>query len=321
MTTFPFELDGPGQIDALARKTTNANATPADCPLTWDAEGFARRDDSDHVSVTQTTRLRPLALSTPLFADPLANDRRARYDRYALIATSRYAGLAPVTTVTSGHMADVTQLTYQFTDRWRRLLIPCRWTEAPPKPLLKIVFPLTQAASAGGSPGLIAVLSEPWFQIVGINERLRAEVELIGVKKKPVPPPTTLPTYNYYPQFGADPILDGAEWPPDVDIATVTPSFSIVGPAGPSFDGSMYTNSWFFIEPIATPGGPQGPFDWRFAKICLRRSLAAEAFPLQPASGDLALVSAFDAACNSLDVTAGGIFAVLRAAVPHRSFN
>jgi len=295
VTRFPFELSDPTLIDCLSDDAL-AYAVVAAAPLLWDTEGFGRRADTDATSISPVFPLRPLNW-LPVDSRLLDSDLRAAYFRYTIVATSRYAGFAPVATLAAYHFANPNAITVDQTDAWRRVLVPCRITAAPPKPVLKLVLPLTQTSTAAGAqsqcPGLLAIFSDIWFQMAGLAETVRAEIELCSY----TPPPPPVSSARDFAEYGPDPVESAATITAQTPISQYTPALVTSGPTGTTFDGeageALYTKSWFIVEALPLAG--QSNFDWNFAKLRFRRGVAAESLkpPLAPVA-DFAKTTAFD---------------------------
>src|SRR5438128_9704348 len=79
-------------------------------------------------------------------------------------------------------------------ESWKRLVLLCRFDKEIPPPRVKLVLPLTDVspdALAGPkpgathplpTPGLLVVLSEPWFRYGGLAEEFVAEA---GTAREP----------------------------------------------------------------------------------------------------------------------------------------
>jgi hypothetical protein len=242
--------------------------------------------------------LRPLNWH-PVDTRPLSSDLRAAYFRYTIVATSRYAGFAPVATLSAGRFANPNVLDQNKVDVWRRILVPCRMTSTPPpKPILKLVLPLTQASTAADArsqcPGLLAIFSDTWFQKAGLAETIRAEIELR--RYTPLTPPGGAPCD--FAEFGAEPILDGTTIATQTPISQYCPALVTSGPSGTTFDGeaqeALYTRSWFIVEALPIVDKPDF-FEWKFAKLRFRRGLAVESLEPKPARvADFSKTTAFD---------------------------
>lgn len=267
---FPFSQL---QLDAVPQEGQG----PEDSAVLWDAEGFATRSDADHAE--SSALLTPGYGATPepaiLYEEDVSRNPKALYYRFATRAFSRYAPLLrPGQPGRSGVEAQRAGQTRHAGQRWRRLLVPCRFTEEVPKPLVKLVVPLTRPGSGEGLPGLLVVLDEPWFNTGGPAEELDVEVELALRNEPPSAPDSG--TISRGPEAGPDPILAG-----ETSGALQSVTFEqIVGPLGHTFDTDAASPHFgavsFLLEAPAAKDGSGVPYkipDWFMAKVRFRRRL------------------------------------------------
>lgn len=250
----------------------------------WEARAFAEREDADCARSTAAIHLKdPLPL---LYEEDRANDARALLYRFGVEVFSRYDGLGvPKRSVRAEHLVEGKVKT-----PWRRLVHLCRWTEEVPRPRVKLVVPLTEArdrdlppgaapatpcglpAKAGGAAGLLVVLNEPWYEIGGLAEDLRIDLDSV---EDPTQEGRELP------QIGPDPILTGAPWrgPQKLD-------FRLDGPIGHTFDtdssAPLFISTSFVVP---APALADVDLSWHFARVRFRRRLDPAGSAATPANG------------------------------------
>ncbi len=294
----PDDLYGDGEQACLATRLA-----------LWDVEGFGDRADADHLVVALPRGQR---CDEPLFhvQENLAKDQRALYYRFAVRAYSRYEGLdlPGRTRVESWLPATLQPAPRKGQDSWvrdataivqgpppaqvwHRRIVPCRQPLPVPKPVVRVVLPLTEApgdaASCAGdhaaSPGLLVVVNGAWYQFGGLAETLEAAVMTVE-------DPTDRQRQIW--QIGPDPILTSAGADPSLapagnagtckaaQVAAGHPDPPTViqdlrGPVGHTFDSSgaapLITATTFVLPP---PAGSID-FSWYFAKVRFRRILTA----------------------------------------------
>jgi hypothetical protein len=271
-------------LDPFPFKGVNGQRVPGDEPATqlrlsqlpallqWEAKAFCDRPDADHLVAAMPLapdQSRGRAFS---YQSSLADDLRAAYYRFAVRAYSRYAGLFPpiqAQPVESWNLTPPPGRQAPRVRQWHRLAVRCRRRLPLPKPAIKIVLPLTTSEDAlDGShgkpvprtPGLLAVLGEPWYALGGLAEQLTAEIET--AENPDAPAAGTLS------QFGPDPILTSKP----AAVSGHKTAVDLQGPVGHTFDRSsdapLFAASSFIVSPPA-----QGDFSWYFAKIHFRRTL------------------------------------------------
>ncbi len=250
--------------------------TPATNAFLWDAEGFGDRGDDDYM-LTRAS-LSTLDNSPVLFEDDRTQDRRALYYRFAVRAFTRYSGLLETLQKDASEFRDSSRdATSPGTtdpqnprDNWKRFMLNCRWQEEVPKPQVKFVVPLTEAASAGDAskarlPGLLVVLNEGWYEVGGLAETLVAEMQ-----------EADSPTGGAkLPEFGPDPILTGDAW------TGGTVKMDVSQPLGHTFDTDA--DAPLFVASSCLLSFPELPKNladkWSFAKLVFKRSLIVNGNP------------------------------------------
>jgi hypothetical protein len=268
LSPFPFAKasnpSSPAQnrLDEFPRVSTppvSGDDRPETNAFLWDAEGFGDRRDSDHLLVS--TSVKASEQNPQIFVEDVSKDPRALYYRFTAKAYSRYRGIFNDSVEAFGGTGGPGQQPYT---QWRRLLVKGRLNRDVPKPLIKLVIPLTQAergtaadsANPPKSPGFLVLLNEAWHEIGGLAEApLQAEVMEIpfGTVSKP--------------EIGPDPILSGAAWTGNAL------RFEAKGLIGHTFDTTdeapLFVASSFILEPVEPPHN----LAWHFAKLRFRRAL------------------------------------------------
>jgi hypothetical protein len=289
----PLELD-PDPAPAERRLTS---------AMRWEVIAFGDRRDSDHLMIASTLKVTARSFAPGgtfrradkvIHDEDLTGDRRAHYYRFSVEVFSRYKGLFPKVSVASqlGTRPHGTAGS-RFLTSWRRLFVPCRWpareVEAVPKPLVKLVVPLTEAGPGSGisaRPGaqvarasdLLVVLNEPWFEKGGLAETLAVEITRAEATRDGVP------AAGSEFEFGPDSILTGDS----LGVAGFE-SNAPLGPIGHSFDTNtdapLFVASSFILPP-PTLRDPEAEkdFSWYFARLRFKRVLTAEA--LAGSNGD-----------------------------------
>lgn len=248
VTPFPSPGAGRPRLDDVPPRPEDGK--PGQAPpssdrwaMLWDAEGFADRDDADHLETSAT--LAPAVeygepTTAALYSEGLEHDLRALYYRFLLIARSRYEGMIDVLPVAARHpgLRDQGPSDGREPTGWRRLYVPCRSFARPDAPKVRIVLPLTEDSAGNGGPGrrpkgVLVVVDEPWFEVGGLAEEFQYEVL----------------------HLGQDPILDGGKARPlKVDTGPVP----AIGPIGHTFDAGTANPrllaSSFFLELVASDG-------------------------------------------------------------------
>ena len=141
-----------------------------------------------------------------------------------------------------------------------------------PKPVIKMVIPLTEAPGESTGPraaDLLVVVDEPWFAVGGLAERLEASVVEVMQKKKKGEKDVK------WPEFGPDPIMSGSGWrDSDLELILSPPHF----PIGHTFDTDTSEPKFVassFVLPV--PTFKEHPdISWYFAKMRFRRRLIKE---------------------------------------------
>ncbi|HQR32241.1 MAG TPA: hypothetical protein PLK30_05860 [Blastocatellia bacterium] len=250
--------------------------SPATNAFLWDAEGFGDRGDDDYMLTSAS--LSTLDNSPLLFEDDRTQDRRALYYRFAVRANTRYSGLLEILQKNAPEFVDSSRnATSPGTtdpqnprDNWKRYLVNCRWQEEVPKPQVKFVVPLTEAASTTEAnkarlPGLLVVLNESWYEVGGLAETLVAEMQ-----------EADSPTGGAkLPEFGPDPILTGDAW------TGGKVKMNVSQPLGHTFDTDA--DAPLFVASSCLLSFPELPKNledkWSFAKLVFKRNLIVNGNP------------------------------------------
>jgi hypothetical protein len=256
----------------------------------WEVEEFGSRDDDDHLVLqAKRTQMTIGDQTSPwaIYAEDLANDPRATYMRFAVRVVSRYDGLQPAG---SQSIQSSTMTNGDSLKRWRRAFIPCRLTKRSQIPKVTLVLPLTEPAlpkrwhGTNGDdpslalnshqPGLLAIVSEPWFGIAGLAENLKVQVQSV--------PPFPNGSRETILEMGPDPIVE-------LTPCTVIPGDNkvwlgkndpLIGPVGHTFDNSfedpLFVSSSFIIRPPDVCGAQRDgklddTFGWFFVKLRFQR--------------------------------------------------
>ena len=294
-TSFPCEL---GTATATGDDlNSTALLTKA---LAWEAEAFAERSltdthtESSNVNYpvlrnsTQdsqnniTTLLRSYVKQT-LTSSDLSNDLRAQYFLFAIRAHSRYEGLPLFDDGQSFTASEPipSPTTPLASTPWRRVFVRANATLAPPpKPKILLCIPLPEPLDPATSSvtSLLAIADEPWPQVGGLAEQLRAAIQLTRDPSLPLDQASD-PTRPPLPEIGPDPILFPTSLAPS---QTPIVSFDGLGaPIGTTFDdltaAPLFANTCFefslptyVLDPVAkTPL----PIDWYQARITFTREL------------------------------------------------
>lgn len=162
--------------------------------------------------------------------------------------------------------------------------------QAPiPKPKILLVLPLTQPAEldADGpypTPELLVVANEPWFQIGGLAEELRAEIAL--ARDPTIPLTVADADADPIPELGPNPILSALAQS-DAHL-TYSSTAAAAYPVGTTFDlgpSALYNSTCFRLSPSALQwtgnngGYLQGQGLEHFeVKIRFRRTINGQAF-------------------------------------------
>lgn len=274
----------------------------------WDGRLFGDRLGTDYrrheatVDFTADGGLEAGAIR--VFYQDISQDVGAVYFRYAVLARSRYEGLLRHSPIDSREgKRDKNDPNKDIPEAWCRLIVPCRFDKVLPPPRLKLVLPLTdvRASDAGASveatPGLLVVLSEPWFLYGGLAEDLGVEVM---VAEEPVRyTETNPPNPPRRAELGGDPIVVATPMPPVLippgDTFPNAYSFAPLpayGPIGHTFDTDTLAPEFIhtsFIVPAPElrsveddTSTPVRDLSWFFVKLRFRRRLdpAGLALPL-----------------------------------------
>jgi hypothetical protein len=251
----------------------NGSAQFGDELAQWEAEQFGDRDDGDHCVVSASQ----IGKQTFSYSESVSSDPRATYFRFAATAHSRYEGLFQP----DSKPIPSTLQNLSTASRWKRLFVPCRWAEKIPPPKVTVVLPLTEAVvSASDSdknrnrPGLLVVLSEPWYGIGGLAEELQIDVALSEKTHADVATPnkTQSQTDVQLYEYGHDPARETSSCQP-LAARFWEPALALDGPVGHTFDLSfenpLFVSSSFVIRPPDLQCGKP----WDFIKLRFRRNL------------------------------------------------
>lgn len=157
--------------------------------------------------------------------------------------------------------------------RWKRYARECQWRQRVPKPLVKLVLPLTQSvgtvAGAKGAAGWLVVLDESWYgeSMAGLGELLQSEIMTVRLPDDPD---------ERRQQFGPDPTVETpAEPPGGFKVELPRP----VGAIGSTFD--TVTEAPFFARsaflqppPVHTSDEAAPDLSFYFVKLRFKRVLA-----------------------------------------------
>jgi hypothetical protein len=199
------------------------------------------------------------------------------YYRFAVRAYSRYEGLLAT-------VAAIDSSTPQKSGDpllWKRYARNCRWQDRVPKPLVKLVLPLTQTVEQiGGTPGAagwLVVLDEAWYgeQMAGMGEMLASEIMSVSLPDSPG---------ESRFQFGPDPVIDLSH---DVVNNWLMDGWQLslpapVGAIGATFDtdpvAPLFVRSAFVQPPpLLTPPDPAIPapdLSFYFVRLRFKRVIA-----------------------------------------------
>jgi hypothetical protein len=290
----------------LFRAADQAGADDPEQLITWDGRLFGDRPAADYrghdafVDFPDLVRPGMPKGAYRIFQQDVAGDPGALYFRFAVQVSSRYEGLLRSPPADSrGGRGDV-----EF-DAWRRLIVRCRYDKEIPPPRLKLVLPLTDVREFSGdktpgetTPGLLVVLSEPWFQYGGLAEELTVEV---AAADDPVLPHTAqVPSRRS--ELGPDSLVTADApviVPPGDGLAGTGSSgwysfdyLPAYGPLGHTFDldttSPLFVNTSFIVPaPSLVPldpgtGRPRDDLSWYFIKLRFRRRIAKEGHVAPP---------------------------------------
>jgi hypothetical protein len=241
-----------------------------------DALLFGAREDGDALVVpSQVEFASASAGKLPVHRLGWHDKAGVLYYRGAMRVHSRYAGLLrrPETIDSSAPVAGT------VSRRWRRYARACSWRRDVPKPLVKLVVPLTEASGARGAPdavpGWLVILDESWYgeQMAGIGEVF--ESGLLDVRL-----PDAADERRW--QFGPDPII-AMDADPYLDWTVTLPH--PLGAMGTTFDtdtqAPLFVSASFvqrppqLVPPADRDPTPTAPdLSFHFAKLRFRRAIA-----------------------------------------------
>jgi hypothetical protein len=271
----------------------------------WVAQEFGERPDNAFVTSAMTAKpcdhpstpgrqlpgFRTFIYEDLLASDTARHDLRGQHRRYSVRVHSRYAPLirdelsrsrqAKIVVGTRG------QERASVSTRWHEVFVPSRRRPPIDPPRVKLILPLTEGAgqSAAGTPGLLVVLNEPWYEVAGIGEALRVEV---GEAESPWDAEKGLS----YLEFGPDPIVQPHGHPPHEqpmltgehfakigdsdDIVSDGSRAFVTGPVGHYFDrdnnAALFVGTSFIVPPPHVKRTDETRA-WYFARLRFRRKV------------------------------------------------
>lgn len=281
MNEYPF-----GKLP-LDPSPASRNSTEA---MNWEATAFHSRTENDSSRTYKEVYLGPFiddkkkmvpGKSAQIHEENMSHDLRASYFRYSIIVTSRYKGLRNFHV---RHVQSLLALETPVPDKspqkfttWKRFYIPCRWTDQVPKPAIKFVLPLTHGEdSAVRAAGFVVVVSEEWYQVGGLSERLHMEVCMTENTRKKYPTPVEPKPKDMRYEAGEDPIMYGRSISVN-DVVTKQGE-----PLGCTFDtdtdAPLFVNTAVYFDPpeLAWTQPAQVEPAWNFLKVQFKRTLAKE---------------------------------------------
>lgn len=278
----PFTLDGSGNPQFGYPLLPPPGFTSA--PYPQDAVLFGSRLSSDHEeNPMELDFVQNPDQAHRIYHRDFSSQTAALYFRFGVRVHSRYTGLlvdpAPLTSIPD----DAKKV-----ERWKRAVVPCRWTRAVPKPAIKLVLPLTQTWAPADSgqkpstnrpqvPGFVVQLEEPWYgPSFGLAEYIESNIEQV-----------ILPDLSgdSIPQAGPDPLVGMDASAYAGRTLTLPP---LIGAIGSTFDtGTMaplWVKSSFYQPPPILESSADDSSDaddpdfaWHFLKLRFRRVLDVNA--------------------------------------------
>ncbi len=212
-----------------------------------DSGGFNGRREAD--VLVERKRLALYDDAPQLWQQDISGDQRALYHRYRVRVYERYRALMPT---------QDSRFTSVVDDLWKREFVPCRRSDLPPKPNIRLVVPLTQrrewafeadgcTPSNQGSPGILVFAAEQWYCFGGLNENL--EIKIVNTSDESLREVPNLSEYGY------DPIMTGDTIKGNVDFN----NDDIIGPIGHTLDvntdAPLFQACSFIISAPDLPGG------------------------------------------------------------------
>jgi hypothetical protein len=277
----------------------------------WEAVEFGEIEENDHIVFPMPppgdSAFKNFAYVEQLGGPQTQGDRRGLHFRFAVLAYSRYEGWLPPAQAYIQAASGATDIS----TIWKPVFVPPRPRMPLAAPKVRIILPLTEGyeGSFAGSPGLLAVLDEAWYDLGGIGEKLIAQVQLTAdpsLAPGEIPPGGKLPVFYY--ETGPDPLFTAAgvkalspqkqsEAGPQLDPASVEyeataefPPEKIRGPVGhslkPGSVSPLFTGSSFIIPAprIRTASGPKTDLRGYFCKLRLQRVVRLDPSGSQVAS-------------------------------------
>jgi hypothetical protein len=288
---------------------------PALTTSAWEALEIGEVAESDHIFYPMDQMRNDRGEKIPSFryreqlgGDNKQGDRRGLHYRFGVRAYSRYEGWLPdanASVLGSASAATAGPLGVDPGTIWYPKFVPSRPKTPIPAPKVRLIFPLTEGyeGSFAGSPGMLLVLDEPWYEVGGLGEKLAVTMELTA-------DPNNDPKDNkiFYYEAGPDPIYapqpgdtvkalspQAADTKPspldpshvDFGAKAEFPSERIRGPVGhtvkPGNVSPLFTASSFLIPAPAITG--RQDLRWYFCKLKLQRLVQLDKNGTQLASG------------------------------------
>lgn len=206
------------------------------------------------------------------------SEERGLHFRFAVKAFSRYGGIFPPNKLP--YVEAFEEIDYdqgagdrKVTNYWKHKFVPCRYVGPVPPPKVKLILPLTESfeRNPSRSPGLLVVLNEPWHEIGGLGEELKARVITS-------PEPGAGPRKFYF-EMGPDPVItnDPAKRLRDTTRGAVSFGPGIRGPVGHYFDrdntSALFVGTSFVLPAPDLPVDKAKDVSWFLAKLQLRREI------------------------------------------------
>eukprot|EP00456_Euglypha_rotunda_P015223 TRINITY_DN1486_c0_g1_i3.p1 TRINITY_DN1486_c0_g1~~TRINITY_DN1486_c0_g1_i3.p1 ORF type:complete len:1946 (-),score=341.56 TRINITY_DN1486_c0_g1_i3:155-5164(-) len=284
------------QVPLLADEAFRESPSPSLCPLLWDAYGFGTREEDDSQRKRIQTHLGDP--STEIFRESASTEQQVRYERFSMIAQSRYKGMLRNSELVAMRRTagDPSRLAPKaHIDRWRRAVLPYQHPKdlttgnivPPALPVVDFILPLTRyvghylsdscAKTQSGLPPLLVILGESFYDKTGLAGELEGEIVWTdgGPVATKVPTPRKI---SYLQEVGPDPILsDGALKSDEYRVGFLT----LNGPVGTTFEPTSnepyYVKSAFTALPrVFRNNVEELDLGWYFVKVGFRRLLRPE---------------------------------------------
>ena len=288
------------------QRGAGADATALnDAVRNWVAEEFGERPENEFTTSTLMARtlthgtgasarprpgFRTFVYDHVLATDAASHDLRGQHFRYSVRAYSRYAALMPegLRSRTAGITSGTRAQNQPVTTRWHEVFVPSRRRPPLDPPRVKLILPLTEGLNAGvmGTPGLLVVLNEPWYEAAGLGEAFSVE---IGEVSSPWDTPAE--KGRTYLEFGPDPVIQPLGTPPHEqpivpneppvrigDSDEMDPSrVAVTGPVGHYFDRdnnvALFVGSSFIVPAPHAKRTDTGSRAWYFARLRFKRKV------------------------------------------------